>query len=114
MTYYLTNDSSDGMAHENAEFIKVSTKEEALTHFKEQYEDSGFIVTGLIELFGFADCWCKCHFKPDQDLLENLAGQIGCSVDDIHVSAPGTHPGGRSWWITPHINMLSPMLIEVE
>lgn len=59
----------------------------------------------------FGDCWVKRHRAPDADEL-NDDGTM--TIDGIvcSISPPGTHPGGRAWWLTPVEDVFVPTFDE--
>ena len=112
MTYYATHDFDDTI-NCGANFMKVASRDEALAWFRKGYKNSGLIVVDVTDdIDFFADYWVKLHHRPTADELEDYAEDIGCSADDLIVQNPGSHPGGNAWWITPRINILTPVLKE--
>lgn len=58
----------------------------------------------------YGDCWYKASRKPEVD--EN--GEADFDGMKCSVRNPGTHPGGKRWWIDPADPVLVPVYEEDE
>jgi hypothetical protein len=106
MTVYATHDNEQTHITENADIFPFDTEAEArdwlLDHWADFVRDAeadGEPVTITTEWGDFGDCWVKSHLKPSADDIG-----IWCAPfppDEMHIRAPGTHPGGKQWWISP-------------
>lgn len=110
---YMTFDADDDRIADRGTISGYDSPEEALAVARKSYEGSGFVVTGL-ESARYGDCWFKVQSGPTPDQLERWAAEADMNVDDLIVQGPGTHPGGRAWWITPRVDVMTPVLIESD
>jgi hypothetical protein len=51
--------------------------------------------------------WIKVSDKPSDEQIADWVAPL--SVDDVNVRAPGTHPGGREYWIEPRADIYFPV-----
>jgi len=51
--------------------------------------------------------WIKVSDQPTDEQLADWVAPL--SVDDVNVRAPGTHPGGREYWIEPWADIYFPV-----
>lgn len=98
--FYATQDSDGIYIREDAEIRAFATLEAAKNWLLSCYDESHFdYSTALFECGEYDDCWTKLHSHPT-DAVD------GFELDELIVSAPGSHPGGRRWWITPRADVL--------
>lgn len=96
--FYATHDWNGSYITENAKIIAFETREAAEAYLLEpfQYADE------LPKVFPgrFSDCWFKTMRHPRDDQAEPFV------LDDLIIQAPGNHPGGNAYWITPSAEIL--------
>lgn len=102
-TFYFTANSDGDRIVLNAEIdaIEADTLEQAGAKFLAtfaRHEYTGTFVEGR-----FSDCWIKASRKPDREDLESWCAPL--APDQVIVCEPGTHPGGKAWWITPSVTV---------
>lgn len=105
-----TTDNDGEHINEGADIVAFDTREQAEAWLRRSYEDGleeGETIR--FEAGRFADCWIKFPHAPDD-------GQEigGVPFEQLNVQAPGTHPGGRFWWITPRAEVLVAIVDPVE
>ena len=105
MSVYFTSDADAHKIAERADIREAATEAEALAELRRGFMDGDFEVAGM-ERGSFSDCWVKFVNRPTPDDLARLEREAG----PLHVAAPGTHPGGRFWWITPASVIFVPVL----
>lgn len=110
MTVYFTTDADEGRIPERADISKAATMEEALEACRAAYTGSDFEVVEL-EAGHFGDCWIKVH---DRRTLEAKVGEWTDEAGELIVQEPGSHPGGKAFWLTPAADVYVPVLREVE
>lgn len=104
MRYYYTFDSEGDKIAENAEILAIEAESEDAAQAEILKELSNSIVglepdESLTLVEGrFGDCWIKLYYS---DSIEQEGAFDPFTRDQIHVGNPGTHPGGKAWWITP-------------
>lgn len=90
--FYATHDADNGTIAERATIRSFSTREEAVAYLLEPFDSSDWDHgTAVIEAGRFGDCWQKRHFEVSESDFDI----------DVSIQAPGQHPGGRYWWVTP-------------
>lgn len=98
MTVYATRDADGVTIRENAPIRPFRTAAEAeewllAAHDLEPGERP------VVKVGEFGDCWTMCHRPPELDI--GLGSWSPFTIEELIVQAPGTHPGGRMWWVTP-------------
>ena len=100
MKIYATRHANDTQIVEDAEIYVFGTRAEA-----EAFLRKGFDFEFEVEVVrgDFSDCWKKFYtFTPDKD----AASMFPFESDDLIVQPPGSHPGGKMYWITPQPEVL--------
>lgn len=94
--FYATQDSEGLRIHENADIRAFETEAEARAYILSVYDKSDWKhETAKFEAGRFGDCWVSTTREPDLDRLTPF------KPDDLIVRAPGSHPGGKQYWIEP-------------
>lgn len=104
--FYATKDSGNdcnNLISENATIKKFKTFDEAkawlLIDYDPEYFDQS---TAVIEAGEWGDCWIKTSIKPE--IGDSMLSPFGYA--QIHIQKPGTHSGGKVYWITPKAEVL--------
>lgn len=103
--FYATHYSDDGKIAEGADISAFNTEEEARAWLLKAFEKSGWEEAGfqiMIEVGSYGDCWIKASRAPEDD--DRWIAPF--SAADLYVAAPGHHPGGKRYWITPRPDVL--------
>lgn len=103
MVFYATLDSDGLRLHEGAEIVKFPTLEAAKAGLLGAFApDDWDHSTAIIAPGEWGDAWLKVHspVKVGDSMLSPF------SRAQVRVRPPGTHPGGRQWWITPFPDVL--------
>lgn len=109
MTVFYTLDADGDRIPERADICKAASKQEALAAMRRRYEGADFEVVDL-EPGRFGDCWLKVYDRKTLDLKErDWADEAGA----LMVQAPGEHPGGQAYWVTPCADVFVPVLREL-
>lgn len=103
--YYATLDSDDGRIAEDAAIVKFSSREDAETFLRMQFDLGELALQNIIveiEEGRFSDCWIK-SFEPPHVGTRWIAP---FSRAQLYIQRPGDHPGGRQYWTTPKPTVL--------
>ena len=103
MPFYATHDANNDQLATWARIVRFDTEADARTWLAQPYDEPIQVVAG-----SFGDAWLKLTQAPrpgDRSLAPFAYTQM-------HVQRPGTHPGGRMWWVTPHATVLVAILQE--
>ena len=97
MTFYFVVDSEGA----ERQVYAAETQQDAHQHAVHQ--------DWLIEGWERVDLpeWIKVADKPTDEQLADWVAPL--SVDDVNVRAPGTHPGGKEYWIEPWADIYFPV-----
>lgn len=106
MSYYFTADADGTKIDGQARFKRADSVPEMVERLQDGQKD--LLVYG-VQVGDFGDCWAKFIDRPDADTLEHLAAECGLPVQAFDVRAPGTHPGGRMWWVDVNIPVYVPV-----
>ena len=108
--FYATNDqNSDGRINRDAAIEKFATEAEARAYLLRGFDPREWDrETAVIAPGNFSDAWMKWTVAPRAD----SAGHEPFSFSQLDVRAPGQHPGGRFWWITPRPDVLT--VVEIR
>lgn len=68
-----------------------------------------FRVIGFVEA-PMSDTWQKWSREPSAEDIERLTAEVG----DVTVREPGTHPGGRAWWVEPVATVHTTIIEEIN
>ena len=94
---YATTDANGLTISERAVIRGFASESEALSALAREYDlEPGERL--VLDAGSFGDCWIKTHDAPRPD---GLLDTSPFALDDLIVQAPGSHPGGRAWWLTP-------------
>ncbi len=106
MPVYMTFDTDGGTIQRDAEITRYPDEAAALAAAREAYSDAEDVI---LEPGGWGDCWVKLYSGPPapRDAHRWRPFRIGL---DLMVQRPGTHPGGRCWWVTPRVRVLVPVV----
>jgi len=94
--YIFTCYADGSKIDDSAKFKRASSVSEMLERMQEGFKDCKVVDC---EPGDFGDCFAKFVDEPTQDTLEFLAEEYGVPVEVLTVRAPGTHPGGKQWWV---------------
>ena len=70
-------------------------------------------VTGYVE-GTYGDCWAKTISEPTQEDYDWWSNEYGLPRDCFIARAPGTHPGGKLWWVELAIPIYVPVFKAEE
>jgi hypothetical protein len=106
--FYATLDFDGDTIAEDATIFAYATLEEAESYLKSSYSSDEWRVS--IEDGRFSDCWIKAYDKPTavSDYLAPF------DLNDLIIQAPGQHPGGHGYWITPRADILVAVLEPID
>ena len=101
------------LAHNELHVVKVKDQAEAnnrlrlfVNEISDDYQDIVYLGIKPLE---YGDCLIRAHREPTPDDLQRWATGMGFeSGEQLTVQAPGTHPGGNAWWITPNVDIWVP------
>ena len=96
MTIYATTDNEGDYINEGAYIAKFDSETEAEDYLLAAHDLDG---SEYLEFCHgqYADCWLKTLSAP----------RVGARVlapftfNQVRVARPGSHPGGKKWWLTP-------------
>lgn len=94
--YYITAESDGTKIDRDARIHRVSSKPEAISRLQDCYKDDEVI--DIVE-GDFGDAFAKLVAEPDEYILRTISEEYGVEVDHLRVQPPGTHPGGKMWWV---------------
>ena len=106
MTYYFTSNADGSKIDSDARIRSAATKREVIERMQEC--EKGLAVVDIVE-GDFGDCFAKFTREPTADDLQRLSDEYGIPLEAFNVRAPGTHPGGRMWWIDVTISVFVPV-----
>jgi hypothetical protein len=101
---YATQHSSAGRIDENADIVAFETEDQARAWLLQPYDSAWDHSNAEIEPGRFGDFWVSDSAAPVIEGDKLIAGSFNChpfDADQLYVAAPGSHPGGRQWWIEP-------------
>lgn len=96
--YYFTCYSDGEKIHNGARFHRAASKDEILSTMKKWSYCADSRIVGIEEGY-FSDCWAKVINEPTEDDFERWSDEYGLPSDTFIVRAPGTHPGGKFYWV---------------
>lgn len=100
--------SADGTRLDSTcNILSAPTEQEAMAALKASVAEMG----NEFEFIGFesgnwGDAAIKVHGRPSEHDLVQWAAKLGVPADSLIVQAPGSHPGGDYYWITPAVDVL--------
>lgn len=106
MTYYFTSNADGQKIDPDARIKRAESRREVLERMQECEKD--LAVVDIAE-GDFGDCFAKFTAEPSDDDLRRLSDEYGIPLEAFNVRAPGTHPGGRMWWIDVTISVFVPV-----
>lgn len=98
--FYATRDSEDGYINEDAHVAVFDTRAEAEAYLRDGFDSTEWAVD--VEDGRYGDCWMKFQNAP-------RVGDTSLSpftYNQLSILAPGQHPGGKQYWITPRPDVL--------
>jgi hypothetical protein len=101
--FYTTNDADGDYIAENAWIDVHDSEAEARAALLKAYDPREWDrAKAVIEPGNFSDCWIKTRQKlgVGDPMLRPF------SYTQMIISAPGTHPGGKEYWVTPRAYVL--------
>ena len=109
MTKIYATQDNDGHRIWGGANIKVfDTPEDAVDFAASAWGlDEGETLT--VEAGEFSDCWIKMRRKPV--VGDHMLAPF--TYNDVIIQPPGTHPGGREYWLTPRRDVLV-AVVEAE
>ena len=103
--FYSTGDSANGIIAQNAKIEQFDSREAACAYLATCHADGLDEGEGLtFETGAFADCWVKRHDREEVEAPDYAEGPF--EKDDLSILAPGQHPGGKAWCVTPFPEVL--------
>jgi hypothetical protein len=99
--------ADDDRLNSGTQFHEAKDEAEMLEQMRKYCENSDFFVKGY-EKLPVGDCWVKWNKEPAPDEIERLSAEAG----ELIVRPPGTHPGGKQWWIEPVETIYKPVTEE--
>lgn len=100
--FYATHEFDGERISESADIFAFETLAEAEKFLRAPFGSDWDMSDAKVKPGRFGDCWIKTQQAPDLD----ARWLAPFAPDDLYVSGPGSHPGGRSWWITPGVDVL--------
>ena len=100
---FATQDSDGFKILENANIRGFETRQEAEEWLREPYAGALDEFESIRFAMGeYGDCWVKTMAAPDDTSrwLDPL------TLNNVIVQRPGSHPGGRMYWVTPTVDVL--------
>jgi hypothetical protein len=115
--FYATLDTVENYrAAEGAYIVAFETREQAEAYLRDTYAeyiaDQAEIdepVTMTVEPAQWSDCWIKTYLATT---ITDGYGFGPFAADDLYIQAPGQHPGGNEFWITPMDDVLVAVFAE--
>lgn len=104
--YYFTSNADGTKIDSNARIKRAESRREAIERMQECSADLAVVD---IQEGDYGDCFAKFTHEPTDDDLERLSDAYGIPIEAFNVRAPGTHPGGRMWWIDVTISVFVPV-----
>lgn len=98
--FYATRDSEDGSIHQDAHIEKFASRAEAEAYLRNGFDHSEWAVD--VEDGRYGDCWVKFQNAP----RVGDASLSPFTYNQLSILAPGQHPGGKQYWITPRVEVL--------
>lgn len=101
--FYTTNDADGDRITQNAGIDVHNSEAEARAALLRAYDPKEWDhASAVIEPGSFSDCWIKTFQKPriGDPLLTPF------SYRQVTIQAPGSHPGGKMYWVTPDVDVL--------
>jgi hypothetical protein len=109
-TVYATADSDDGRIAVNATIASFRSADEASAYLLSAYDPREWDhSTAEVGPGRYGDYWMCAHSTPRAEHGQLIVGLSDCApfnADQLNVAAPGQHPGGKTWWITPSVDVL--------
>lgn len=109
MPAYATHDADGGDIHLSADIYRFGTEAEARAWLLAPYDPAEWDrATAKIGPGRFGDCWIKTTdpVRVGASLLDPF------TYTQVYVARPGQHPGGRVYWVTPTVDVLTVTHIE--
>jgi hypothetical protein len=100
--FYATHDFDGDRIISNADIRGFKTLEEAELFLRAPFGAKWDMKEASVIPGRFGDCWIKTLTVPHLD--DRWLAPF--EPDDLCISGPGSHPGGRAWWITPSVDVL--------
>ena len=110
MPVYATLDAdTDGSIHLNADIYRFGSVIEARAWLLAPYDPAEWnLAAAKIGPGRFGDCWIRTidPVRVGASLLNPF------TYTQVRVARPGQHPGGRDYWVTPAVDVLTVTYIE--
>ncbi len=104
MPVYATQDYGDGAIQRHATIRRFATRAQAEEYLLQPYIGGGWdMSTAKIGPGRFSDYWYREIYAAPRIGDPSLAP---LSFRQVYVKHPGTHPGGKEWWVTPSADVL--------
>ena len=107
---YATHESEEGRIMENATIYAFENEAAAREYLLTTYDAAEWDrESATIEPGRFADAWIRTYSKPHiegEKLISGLCDFEPFYASLLWVTAPGQHPGGKAWWVTPSPDVL--------
>lgn len=96
--FYATHDCDGGRISQNSDIRAFETAEQARSYLLSPFSAADWdLDTAEIGPGYFGDCWIVVHSAP----CENERYFKPFARNQLNITGPGQHPGGRAWWIEP-------------
>lgn len=109
--FYATLDADGSHIVQNAHIQAFDTERAARQYLIDSYRDSLEDGETLhIDAGDFGDCWIKSYHRPaaDDPMLDPY------DFADLIVQAPGQHPGGNQFWVSPFAPVLVAQIVAAD
>lgn len=103
--FYFTAGADGTRIDSDAVYHRAESKADMIARMQERCVDE---VVDVAE-GDFSDCWAKLLHEPEPHDFELWSQDYGLPVDSFIVRAPGTHPGGKLFWIDINIPIYVPV-----
>jgi hypothetical protein len=111
--FYATLDSDGPFIEQNANIVVFDRLVDAEQYLHDAYPADEWLEDGYVVKITeghFGDCWIKTRKAPrvGADILSPF------NYNAVSIQAPGSHPGGSGYWLTPYKNILVADLVAAE
>ena len=105
--FYATTDAEDGRILQDAHVAAFDTLDDAREYLLRAFDPAEWDMSAItLEPGRYGDCWIKTINEPRADISDDR-WLSPFSLADVSVQRPGQHPGGKFYWITPDLEVLT-------